>query len=298
VRDPARNAPAPVTGSFSLGGSGSTPPILQLPPTVTPGETAGTIEWTTDEPATSEIDYGASDGYGKVVRTGAFATRYSVVLTGLAPATTYHYRVGGTDPTGNTAAKSGDLTFATASLSVPLAALPLAAAVLGIALVVLALLSRRRGPASVSRCCGSRLAVPGVARRTSGARKSKTLALAWPDESAAGSVRIRRSRQCLSVPSRRGWQRSDAATTSGSPELAPAGERPRCRRRRERRQRRRRRRAGRPEHRRDTREESGGHNRWPHGAGRNFDGDRWRARHSKDGRRIAAGAGRPWRRPR
>ncbi len=74
------------------------------------------IRWTTDEPADSQVEYGLTAAYGSATpRDAALATGHFVFLTGLAPATLYHYRVVSADASGNTSV-SGDMTFVTAAL--------------------------------------------------------------------------------------------------------------------------------------------------------------------------------------
>ena len=67
------------------------------------GQTAS-IDWTTDEPATSRVDYGTSPStLDQSVTLPAFTTSHSVALTGLSPLTTYYYRVTSADPSLNSA---------------------------------------------------------------------------------------------------------------------------------------------------------------------------------------------------
>ena len=62
-----------------------------------------TVTWTTDEPATSRVDYGTSAGsLTSFVSDGTLTTSHSVELTGLSPDTTYHFRVTSTDAVPNT----------------------------------------------------------------------------------------------------------------------------------------------------------------------------------------------------
>jgi phosphodiesterase/alkaline phosphatase D-like protein len=87
----------------------------------TPSSTGNgaTITWTTDEAATSQVEYGLTAGYG--LTTGqnlALVTSHVVGLTGLIPRTTYHYRVKSQDDIGNPAV-SGDYTFTTADNDPP-----------------------------------------------------------------------------------------------------------------------------------------------------------------------------------
>lgn len=73
------------------------------------------ITWTTNEAASSRIDYGTTSGYGTASTSAALVTSHSLGFTGLTPATVYHYRVQSVDAASNTATSS-DLTFTTDSL--------------------------------------------------------------------------------------------------------------------------------------------------------------------------------------
>ena len=82
----------------------------------TPSSTGNgaTITWTTDELATSQVEYGLTAGYGFATPLNmTLVTSHVVGLSGLSPRTTYHYRVKSQDDMGN-AAVSGDYTFTTA----------------------------------------------------------------------------------------------------------------------------------------------------------------------------------------
>lgn len=72
-----------------------------------------TISWTSDEPATSQVEYGLTNSYGNFsALNSTLDTSHSVTLTGLSPVTTYHYRVRSRDSVGNLGT-SGDNTFTT-----------------------------------------------------------------------------------------------------------------------------------------------------------------------------------------
>ena len=73
--------------------------------TATPNtDGTATVSWTTDEPATSRVDYGTSPGALDLNATEpGLTTSHSVELTGLEANTTYHYRVTSTDADGNAA---------------------------------------------------------------------------------------------------------------------------------------------------------------------------------------------------
>ena len=74
---------------------------------------AATIQWATDEPATSRVDFGVAAAYGRHCLAIERAREHSLVLDGLTPGTAYHFRVSGTDEAGNLA-QSGDYVFRTA----------------------------------------------------------------------------------------------------------------------------------------------------------------------------------------
>jgi len=80
--------------------------------------TCATITWNTSAVATSNVEYGTSASYGNSAPTPADTTADStahvVVLSGLTPGTTYHYRVKSADASGNEES-SGDFTFTTLS---------------------------------------------------------------------------------------------------------------------------------------------------------------------------------------
>jgi len=82
--------------------------------------TEATITWTTDEPATSQVEYGQTTAYGLVTPLDEeLVTTHTVTLTGLDPATTYHFRVKSKDAAGNLAV-SDDYTFTTRARPFPI----------------------------------------------------------------------------------------------------------------------------------------------------------------------------------
>ena len=73
------------------------------------------ITWKTDEPATSQVSYGTSAGYGTLQPSQTDTTLakfHDVILYGLAPRTTFHYKVISRDADGNERS-STDATFVT-----------------------------------------------------------------------------------------------------------------------------------------------------------------------------------------
>jgi hypothetical protein len=93
----------------------TSPVISSVSAYVTTASTA-TISWTTDEKATSLVEYGTTTSYGmSSVLDANLVTSHSVALTDLTADTTYHFRVKSSDSSGNWAT-SGDATFDTSSI--------------------------------------------------------------------------------------------------------------------------------------------------------------------------------------
>lgn len=78
--------------------------------------TSATITWTTNEAASSQVEYGTTTSYGSSTALDSNAvTSHSVALSGLTAGTTYHFRVKSTNAGGSSA--SDDSTFTTNSLA-------------------------------------------------------------------------------------------------------------------------------------------------------------------------------------
>lgn len=77
------------------------------------------VSWTTNNPASSAIDYGTTASYGSTTPVNlAMVTNHQGTLSGLAKGTLYHFRVRSTDADNNNAS-SGDMTFATTGDTTP-----------------------------------------------------------------------------------------------------------------------------------------------------------------------------------
>ncbi|HWE51900.1 MAG TPA: fibronectin type III domain-containing protein [Bryobacteraceae bacterium] len=103
--------PGTIEGVDFIAGGG-TPPVISGV-TVT-GITANSavITWTTDQPSTSEVEFGGTPAYGSIVDSGSsLVTSHSVTLTGLTPLATYNFAVLSADTGG--AAASANFTFST-----------------------------------------------------------------------------------------------------------------------------------------------------------------------------------------
>jgi hypothetical protein len=78
-------------------------------------ESGATITWTTNEGASSMVEYGLTTNFGNITAetdTSPRVTSHSYELSSLYSCANYHYRVSGTDASGN-AASSTDTTFIT-----------------------------------------------------------------------------------------------------------------------------------------------------------------------------------------
>lgn len=78
-------------------------------------DTSLKISWTTDENATTVVDYGTTDAYGSTATGDSSVTSHSVTISSLSANTTYHYRLKSSDSAGNETI-AGDYTFATAKV--------------------------------------------------------------------------------------------------------------------------------------------------------------------------------------
>jgi phosphodiesterase/alkaline phosphatase D-like protein len=122
ARDTSNNfaTSSPVTVTVSNAG-----PTISAISSGTPTQTTATLTWTTDQAASSTVLYGSTSAYGTASTSAALVTTHSLSLSGLTPATTYHFQVGGANSAG-TVSTSSDQTFVTASIpdtTIPLVSL-------------------------------------------------------------------------------------------------------------------------------------------------------------------------------
>jgi len=90
---------------FSTTADTTAPVISELMPTVVDSSTAS-ISWTTNEPATSRVDYGTDSTFAsntQSISDAAYVTSHSVRIAGLRPNTHYYFRVLSVDTSGNAA---------------------------------------------------------------------------------------------------------------------------------------------------------------------------------------------------
>lgn len=108
--DESANEAASPDGTFTT--LDATPPIISDVSVINITETTARVTWTTDEPATSLVQYGTSETYGSEGSGPGLATSHSVLLIGLTADTLYHFRVVSGDAVGNSSAFP-DQTFVT-----------------------------------------------------------------------------------------------------------------------------------------------------------------------------------------
>ena len=89
----------------------TTPPVISSVRVVGVTFYSATIAWETDEPSSSEVEYGPTVSYSSRVTQGGAVTDHRVSVTGLRPDTLYHFRVCSTSAGGRSC--SGDGTFTT-----------------------------------------------------------------------------------------------------------------------------------------------------------------------------------------
>jgi phosphodiesterase/alkaline phosphatase D-like protein/ribosomal protein S27E len=113
-RDRIGNAPA-YAGPFDFA-TAAAPDTA--PPVITGLSVSGitdrlaVVNWTTDEWADSRVDFGLDAKYGFQSVDAKMTLRHSVLLSGLQPLTTYHFRANSSDSSGNSA-QTPDRSFTT-----------------------------------------------------------------------------------------------------------------------------------------------------------------------------------------
>src|SRR4029078_8183445 len=84
----------------------TSPPQIFAVATTNIGTTAPTINWTNTQPARTQVFYGLGAYTNSTTPDFTSTTSHSQTLTGLAPLTTYHYRVESRNAAGVVASSS------------------------------------------------------------------------------------------------------------------------------------------------------------------------------------------------
>ncbi len=93
----------------------TTPPVISNILVSSLGSDSATISWDTDEPATTQVNYGLTAGYGSSSPLDSnLTTNHSVVIAGLSQNTGYHFQARSSDGSDNVSLSS-DNTFLTNS---------------------------------------------------------------------------------------------------------------------------------------------------------------------------------------
>lgn len=114
--DLVNNCMNPVNYSFKIEEKDVTPPVISnVVVGVRPD--GAKISWTTNEPATSRVDYGLTSGYELGNESDSeLVTQHEIEIRGLNPETEYHFRIRSADELNNVA-ETGDNTFTTDAFS-------------------------------------------------------------------------------------------------------------------------------------------------------------------------------------
>jgi hypothetical protein len=103
--------------TFAVTANDALPPLVSGLAAVEVTPYGARVSWGTDEPATTELEYGESVSYGHFsVLDLAASTSHEVLLRGLDPARSYHFRARSRDAAGNEAI-STDAAFTTSALT-------------------------------------------------------------------------------------------------------------------------------------------------------------------------------------
>jgi plastocyanin/regulation of enolase protein 1 (concanavalin A-like superfamily) len=115
--DAAGNQGTPLqTVTVTVEGTDITPPTISNISVPTLIAHDATITWTTNEPSSSQVEYGTTTSYGSSSQNDlTLITVHSISLSNLNPTTLYHYRVKSQDAKGNLAT-SADATFTTPAI--------------------------------------------------------------------------------------------------------------------------------------------------------------------------------------
>lgn len=93
----------------------STSPALTTINVTNISKNSATISWTTNEPATTQVQYGLTTAYGSITSLlSSLSGSHTQVISSLTASTTYHYRVISKDAAGNTAMSTNGI-FSTAA---------------------------------------------------------------------------------------------------------------------------------------------------------------------------------------
>jgi len=112
--DAANNQATSADFTFTTSAAAA-PPTISAVAASSITSSGATINWTTNVPATSQVNYGATVAYGQSSPlNSSLVTSHSVTLSGLTASTLYHFQAKSADVSNNQAA-SADFTFTTSA---------------------------------------------------------------------------------------------------------------------------------------------------------------------------------------
>ena len=94
-------------GNTGGGGNDTSAPVISSVQTSNVGSSSAIITFTTDESASSAVNFGTTTSYGQTVTSASFTTSHSLSVSGLPPSTTYFFEVEATDASSNSGVESG-----------------------------------------------------------------------------------------------------------------------------------------------------------------------------------------------
>jgi hypothetical protein len=106
-----------VTGLNVSAAADTTAPVITDIQSGSITSSGATITWTTNETASSTVEYGLTSSYGSATTSASLVTSHSMALTGLSGSSVYHFRVKSSDSASNLAT-SVDNTFTTSASDV------------------------------------------------------------------------------------------------------------------------------------------------------------------------------------
>lgn len=95
----------------------ATPPVISNAAVASLSLNSASINWTTDEPATSYVDYGTTTDLGSSAGSPALATSHSVTMDGLVGGAQYYFRVRSADAAGNSSTDNNNGAYYTFTTS-------------------------------------------------------------------------------------------------------------------------------------------------------------------------------------
>ena len=96
---------------ITAGSTGTNGPVISNEEVFLISTNAAMITWTTDQPATSIVDYGTNSSYGTSVTNTSLVVSHTNVISGLNNISGFHYRVRSSNASGTFGAPSPDYTF-------------------------------------------------------------------------------------------------------------------------------------------------------------------------------------------